>query len=96
MIETVVLSSDSLSFSKQSVILIASEIIHGFASSSVLSSSMKSVLSKESSNLNGLIYLLNATVDLPKAYKRVLNTSFLYHHIDLLPSIVSSLYAKVR
>ena len=94
-IENIVLSSDSLSFSKQSVILIASEIIHGFASSSVLSSSMKSSLSKESSNLNGLIYLLNAMVEVPRGYKTVCNTSFLYHHIDLLPSIVTALYSKV-
>ena len=91
----IILSSESYSPSRQCVLLLSSEVVAGFCSSALLSSTNKTLLSKDCSRLSTLIYRLNALASLPKHFKSVFETTFLYHHIDILSPMISSIYEKV-
>ena len=94
---------NSLSRPRQATLLLSAEIVFGFASSPTMGGSgappnnptaTRSGLEKECLTLHSLILRVNALANLPGDIKRVCDCSWLYHHLDILPPVISAIYAQ--
>lgn len=103
LIRNTVLSSESFSYARQAVLTIACEIALGVCSAassslslfSSINSNAKAAMHKDCHDLSGTVYRLNALCNLPRDLLTAFDTSFLYHHIDILPTIVASIFSEV-